>query len=189
MENFIDKLAEKLNAGEMIRANRAADTEQMERLQSRIREYERCLGQMTLLNRELQETVKKINADKTQEMETLAAMEKAVEVLQQAVNQQHKSVDGLKHSLEEGSVRTNDYVHKENVKVYRNVQAVIVEENAKQKGYFDELRQQFEELKQEVTAPRPTPGIQKGILGVAITAMLLAAASVAFQVLVYLQII
>ena len=108
MENFIDKLAEKLNAGEMIRANRAADTEQMERLQSRIREYERCLGQMTLLNRELQETVKKINADKTQEMETLAAVEKSVEVLQQAVNLQHKSVDGLKHTLEEDSVRTND---------------------------------------------------------------------------------
>ena len=189
MENFIDKLAEKLNAGEMIRANRAADTEQMERLQSRVKEYEKCLTQMAQLNQELQKTVKSMNADQGQVQEALTELEKSAEMLQQAMNMQHKSVDGLKYSLDEFSVRTNDFVHKENVKVYRNVQAVIVDENAKQNVQLEEIRKELEVLKQEVTAPKPTPGIQKGILTVSILGLLLAAASVAFQVLVYLQII
>ena len=41
-------------------------------------------------------------------------------------------IDGFAPSMEGLLEKANDYVHKENVKVYRNVQAVVVEETKKQ---------------------------------------------------------
>lgn len=189
MDNFMDKLAEKLNAGEIIKANREADTEQMEMLQGKIKEYEKCLEQMCRMNQELQNTIGGMKTESSEEQETLARLEKSVEILQQAVNMQHKSVDEVKRSMEELSVRINDFVHKENVKVYRNVQAVVVEEAAKQNEAVKGLVPIIEEVKNAVTTPQPTPGIMKGVLGVSVTAMILAAASIIFQILVYLQLI
>ena len=46
MDTFMDKLAQKLNAQEMIRANSAADAEEMDQLKSQLREYDECLAQM-----------------------------------------------------------------------------------------------------------------------------------------------
>ena len=189
MDNFMDRLAEKLNAGEIIKANREADTEQMEMLEGKIKEYEKCLDQMCRMNQELQNTIAGMKTEGGQEQESLARLEKSVEVLQQAVNMQHKSVDGVKRCMEELSVRINDFVHKENVKVYRNVQAVVVEEAAKQNEAVKGLVPMLEEVKNAAEAQQPVPGIMKGVLGVSVTAMILAAASIVFQVLVYLQII
>ena len=39
MDTFMDKLAQKLNAQEMIKANSAADAEEMDQLKSQLREY------------------------------------------------------------------------------------------------------------------------------------------------------
>lgn len=63
MDTFMDKLAQKLNAQEMIKANSAADAEEMDQLKSQLREYDECLAQMQQVNKEL----KAIN----QEMEKL----------------------------------------------------------------------------------------------------------------------
>ena len=189
MDNFMDRLAEKLNAGEIIKANREADTEQMEMLEGKIKEYEKCLDQMCRMNQELQNTIAGMKTEGGQEQESLARLEKSVVVLQQAVTMQHKSVDGVKRSMEELSVRINDFVHKENVKVYRNVQAVVVEEAAKQNEAVKGLVPMLEEVKNAAEAQQPVPGIMKGVLGVSVTAMILAAASIVFQVLVYLQIL
>ena len=175
MDNFMDRLAEKLNAGEIIKANREADTEQMEMLEGKIKEYEKCLDQMCRMNQELQNTIAGMKTEGGQEQESLARLE--------------KSVDGVKRSMEELSVRINDFVHKENVKVYRNVQAVVVEEAAKQNEAVKGLVPMLEEVKNAAEAQQPVPGIMKGVLGVSVTAMILAAASIVFQVLVYLQII
>ena len=46
MDTFMDKLAQKLNAQEMIKANSAADAEEMDQLKNQLREYDECLAQM-----------------------------------------------------------------------------------------------------------------------------------------------
>ena len=43
MDTFMDKLAQKLNAQEMIKANSAADAEEMDQLKSQLREYDLSL--------------------------------------------------------------------------------------------------------------------------------------------------
>ena len=42
MDTFMDKLAQKLNAQEMIKANSAADAEEMDQLKSQLREWLEC---------------------------------------------------------------------------------------------------------------------------------------------------
>lgn len=54
MDTFMDKLAQRLNAQEMIDANSAADVEELNRLRGRIKEYDECLEQMREVNQELQ---------------------------------------------------------------------------------------------------------------------------------------
>ena len=68
------------------------------------------------------------------------------------------------------ALENNENVHKECVKVYRNVQAVVVEENGKQ----------TETLVNSVAALK---GKLNAVLGVSITAMILALAGVVLQVL------
>lgn len=53
MDTFMDKLAQRLNAQEMIDANSAADVEELNRLRGRIKEYDECLEQMREINQEL----------------------------------------------------------------------------------------------------------------------------------------
>ena len=49
MDMFMDKLAQKLNAQEMIKANLAADAEEMNQLKSKVKEYSDCLEQVQKL--------------------------------------------------------------------------------------------------------------------------------------------
>lgn len=82
----------------------------------------------------------------------------------------------LKKVQEEQFEQLSDHVHKENVKVYRNVQAAVVEENGKQN---------------DVTAKSISSvgGKLGAVLGVSIIALLASVAGLVFQILVYLHII
>ena len=82
----------------------------------------------------------------------------------------------LKQVLDEKLENSADTVHKECVRVYRNVQAVVVEESKKQ---TESLEEQVGQLKKKMGT----------ILGVAVIGWLTALAGIVFQVLVYLQII
>ena len=46
MDNFIDRLAQKFTAGEVIRANSVAEERELKRLREQVAEYERCLQEM-----------------------------------------------------------------------------------------------------------------------------------------------
>ncbi len=154
MDAFMDKLAEKLRAGEIIKANRAADIEEMERLQSRVKEYEACLERLAAVKAELDETAQNMG----------------------------KELSKKASQIELNMQDTRDHVHKESVKVYRNVQAVVVGEAAKQAEQLEELKFSVEELK-TLASVKETPGIQKGILAVSIMSLLVSAASLTLWLL------
>lgn len=50
MDNFMDKLAKRFNAGEIIKANAQAEARDMKRMQERAAEYERMMQEMRRLN-------------------------------------------------------------------------------------------------------------------------------------------
>ena len=158
MDNFMDKLAQKFSAQEMIRANSQAEAEEMKRLQMQVSEYEKILQEMRKLNYRNTEISEKLdlmigdNADKIREMKEdeqklitalrdltdeqtrnrEAELERKEEERLEQEHEQEVSnkadLTAITDLLEDKFQRSDDFVHKENVKVYRNVQAVVVDE-------------------------------------------------------------
>ena len=160
MDNFIDKLAQKFIAGEVIKANSVAEERELKRLREQVQEYEKCFQEMRKLQMantqsagQLQELMKKAeehfgqlekeSREKLQQwqmsgeennkdsIEILKRMEEVLGESKQEVNQLLSNIEELQKDLENRFRQSDDYLHKENVKVYRNVQAVVVEEVTK----------------------------------------------------------
>lgn len=168
MDTFMDKLAHKLAAQEMIKANMAADAEEMNKLKEKTKEYAECLEQVQKL---AEAGVDRINeTQKSTEAQMNAEVQAVLEELKAQLAEQPEALEELKKQLGEKVAASNENIHKECVKVYRNVQAVVVEENGKQTeavaGIVNGLR-----------------GKLNAILGVSITALILAIGSIVIQVL------
>ena len=184
MDNFMDKLAQRLTAQEMIKANSAADAAELERLQKQLEQYDACLQEMRKLSLNNVETTDKIHNLIDESMEKIQQVQPEPDQAERIRNQlatlqsqvqsqltsQQEQMQGQFNALQEklqdqlttlqeqtgeqivqlrqaaaGSEQldalkdaVNDFVHKENVKVYRNVQAVVVEEGSKQAKALEE---------------------------------------------------
>lgn len=128
MDTFIDKLAQKKNAQEMIRANAAAEAAKMEQMQKQMKVYDELMQEIRRVNIKTAE-----NVDSVRDM--LAQCTEKLEALETAGGQSEdveKQLAGIKSLLEERLTQSEEFVHKENVKVYRNVQAAFTEELEKQ---------------------------------------------------------
>ena len=157
MDNFIDKLAQKFNAQELIKANSQAEAAEMKKLQLQISEYEKILQEMRKLNYRNSELSEKIdglvgdNAGKLKGMqedeqkllstlqnianEYLRLQKEALEkeeARQAALDEAAANKRLDREMLEELFKNSDDFTHRENVKVYRNVQAVVIDELKKQ---------------------------------------------------------
>ena len=199
MDTFMDKLAQKLNAQEMIKANSAADAEEMDQLKNQLREYDECLAQMQQVNKELKainHEMEKLMAEtiapevKKMAEESVAALqklqqenaEKLQELSQQytakleELQQSTEALDELQKHVDEKLSTTEESVHKECVKVYRNVQAAVVEENEKQ----------TDAIAEKVSAS--LGGKLNGVLGISIAALVVTIADIVLHVLSVLHI-
>lgn len=148
MDTFMDKLAQKMNAQEMIKANSAADAAKMEQLQNQVMEYENLLQEMRKVNLktvENAEQVKQIVQESLQKIEE-------IQVAADSTEEREALVAEVKKQLEEAFKQSNDFQHKENVKVYRNVQAAMVEELNKQTETIV-AKQQENNKKQKALVP------------------------------------
>lgn len=128
MDTFMDKLVQKRNAQGMIDANTAADAAKMEMLQRQVAEYELLLQEM-----------RKVNIKTVENMEQMQrAIEASFRKIEefQVGNDAYAATESLladmKKQMEESFRRSDDFFHKECVKVYRNVQASTTEELNKQ---------------------------------------------------------
>ena len=154
----MDKLAQKFNAQDVIHANTEAETAEMMRLKQQVAEYEKILQEMRKLNyknMELSEKIATVISDKTSEMsqvqreqkEILAALQNLTDEqtrnLEQSLSDNTEEEERAKQELLERTKEnleqieqlikdSDDFTHKESVKVYRNVQAVLIEELNKQ---------------------------------------------------------
>ncbi|MCR5280009.1 MAG: hypothetical protein K6E19_11265 [Lachnospiraceae bacterium] len=139
MDGFMDKIAHKLGtAGEAIRANTEADARALKEARSRVRTLESGIEEMKRLSHKC--------AEINELTEQLA--KGAIERLEEAEGKQIPVVteentpaasDELKNLIEDSFKKQEDTIHQENVRVYRNVQASIV----------DELKQQSEAIAAE----------------------------------------
>lgn len=168
MDTFMDKLAQKLNAQEIIKANTAADTEELNRLKSQVAQYNECLDKLRRLIDESTEEMKGAS------QESAAGINRLLEESLAKIREiQQESTETTDDKLEERFAAVEENVHKECVKVYRNVQAVVVEESGKQTKALEELAAKVNSFNGKLGA----------VLGVSIAALVFALAGTALQVL------
>lgn len=235
MDTFMDKLAQKLNAQEMIRANSAADAAELSRIREQNAEYDALIQKIKESSEgnaksavKLEQSIMQVaehteraaqnieqtarNAEITEQNAKKAAenavrIEQSVELVErnaekveanalkieelvaagiskieemQATGKNTEELNGLLAELKKVQAEQfdtlTDHVHKENVKVYRNVQAVVVEE----------LEKQNETVGKTMNIVAKKVGVA---VGISIVAMLAAAGGLAFQILTYFHII
>ena len=143
MDNFIDKLAQKFTAGEVIKANQAAEEGELRRLREQVAEYERCLQEMRKLqmrNTEAAESLKELLEQSKADIRGLAdeslnkitrltASEGSDKRIEETLDKLMATAEKNQKEIAEWFRQADDFLHKENVKVYRNVQAVVTEES------------------------------------------------------------
>jgi hypothetical protein len=177
MDTFRVKLAQRFNAQDMIKANSEAEANEMKRLKQQLAEYEQIIQEMRKLNYKNTELTEKLdlmigeNADKMHGLQENE--QKLIELLHGITEEQTKNrkadlaqreeerlekersqdvqqeidMEAVKQLIEGKFQESDDFVHKENVKVYRNVQAVVVEEV---KNCVDTLQEDQNKLKKKV---------------------------------------
>ena len=127
------------------------------------------------IDRLVEESIAKINEIKADDDRKDAETAAAVEALKAETI---AALEAVKEQISEKLESSNENVHKECVKVYRNVQAVVVEENNKQTESLKEA------MKETVTAAvKGFKGKLVAILIFSILSFLLAAGSVALQIM------
>lgn len=153
MDSFMDELVQKFTPQDMIRANAAAEAAEIESLEKQLTlfkeqmdKYDDCLQEMRKLNLKNIESAQDVQqlADKAGEHIGKTA-EESVDGIRRMINESLAKIEEIKghaDNTEEitGVVREvqakteeiiknlEDYLHTDNVKVYRNVQAAMTEE-------------------------------------------------------------
>ena len=107
MDNFIDKLAQKFTAGEVIRANSAAEERELKKLREQVAEYERCLQEM----RKIQMT----NTQSAQQLHDL--MVESSESIHKLVKESLDKIAGIQLETESQKAEANKSVEKATVTV------------------------------------------------------------------------
>jgi uncharacterized phage infection (PIP) family protein YhgE len=203
MDMFMDKLAQKLSAQEMIKANTAADTEELNRLKDQVEEYNEYLDRLKKLIDESDARLKE--AADTEAVSRLAeesigkiqAMQQEFAGLESIQQELTERLDGINSSLSERLERLEEKldagnedfvtdkldgleesVHKECVKVYRNVQAVVTEESEKLSTASDETQEKVKLLSGRL-------GV---VLGISSAALIFSLVSMILQILGVLNI-
>ncbi len=212
MDNFIDRLAQKFIAGEVIRANSAAEEREMKKLREQVAEYERCLQEMRkiqltntqsaqnlhdmmvenadgirkltqeslgkLANVQLEADAQNTDAKKAVDAAAtaMAKMEEQVLKMQETVASLSEDLNKNQAEMKECFEKADDFLHKENVKVYRNVQAVVVEE-------VGNKAQEIIKASEEAASKASKPVLVFAVLG-----FVMAAASLVFQIFEYMGI-
>ena len=119
MDSFMDKIAQKFSSQDVIRANSEAEAKELEMAKEKIAEYENILSEIRRLN------LKSVETNEITNQLVQASVEKLEEYKIQGVGKDYsEDIENIKSSIKD----QEDYIHKENVRVYRNVQASIVDE-------------------------------------------------------------
>lgn len=203
MDTFIDKLAQKRNAQEMILANMTAEAAKMEQMQNQMNAYDELMQEIRQVNlktaanlsdvqntlkeymskiesmqsddgreaetRQVLDRIKGLLEDNSRNEETMQVLDRIKGLLEDNSRNEEtmQTLTQLKEVLEEKFKQSDDYLHRENVKVYRNVQAAVAEE----------LSKQTDELKQSQKANRGS----KAVLPIAVLTLLAVLADIAIH--------
>lgn len=141
MDSFKDKIAEKFGTTDIIRANSEAEAKELNNAKARVEELEKAVSEMRRLSLKCAETNEmttqmiRASIEKIEETQVNAPQAEAVDYTER-LDAIEKQIQVLKDAMADSFKEQEEVIHKEDVRVYRNVQASII----------DELKQQSEAL-------------------------------------------
>ena len=138
MDNFMSKLSQRINAQDTIKANFMADMAEKEKMKKQLQEYDAIL-----------QSVRNIYLKQEESSEAFAKLAEKIEALQTTDALKPEILDELKECIS----KSDEYTHRECVKVYRNVQALLDEQNKKLEESTEALKQELEEAMNGFKAP------------------------------------
>ena len=149
MDGFMDKLAQKFGTQDVIRVNSEAEAKELEATKEAVKEYENILSEVRRLN------LKGVETNEMTAQLVQASLEKLEAYKAEGAGRDYsEDIQAIKDTVAESKDSTSsllkeqeDFIHKENVRVYRNVQAAVVEELKQQ---TEALASQNAELKKKV---------------------------------------
>ena len=185
-----------MNPDEMIRANGAAEAAQTDRLKAEVEDYTQILGELRELyekNNELVQKLQFMNRNTTEGIRTVIEENnrQISEKLSELEAWDHNAFEAqMQASISEareqimGSIRessgaaqdlfreANDFNHRDNVRVYRNVQASMIAELAQQ---TQELSERLDIIQKQSEPDKSQTLMQKVSLGLLIAVMVIQA--------------
>ncbi len=131
MDNFMSKLSQRIGAQDTIKANFMAETAEKEQLKKQLEENGAILQSMRNLYLKQEEN--------TERFLKLAEQLESVKL----ENTESTDLSALVQEIKECISRSDEFTHKECVKVYRNVQALLDAHNTKVSEYNGTLEAQI----------------------------------------------
>lgn len=132
MDNFMSKLSQKINAQDTIKANFMADMAEKEHMKKQLQEYDGILQSMHNLYLK-QEENSEVFRHAAERLEALYASE----------SEKPSVLAEVKELID----KSDEFTHRECVKVYRNIQALLDEQNIKLSESTEAVKAQMEGCK------------------------------------------
>lgn len=142
MDNFMDKLAEKYNAQDMIRANSQAESAQMQSLQEQVEAYEAVLQEMRKLNYKNTELTEKMYALVDESIEKVRTLQIEAEGGANTEQVSREMTDAVNRAMSEAASNLDETV----VRSLTQTLETAIQQPA------DQLRQSTEDVKNSVVA-------------------------------------
>lgn len=147
MDNFMDKLAKRFNAGEIIKANSQAEARDMKRMQERTAEYERMMQEMRRLNLknvELTEQVQQLIQCGIEQIEGYGSGEA---LLGNKIDETGTSLKAETAAMQEAIKENVDFVRAD-IESVKTDMASVKEEIAPVKNYMQTLKYDVDSVKE-----------------------------------------
>ncbi len=123
MDLFIDKLAQKFTSLENSGGNQSTNAKETAKLREKVENYEKLLQEMKMLNLKNIESAGKLSELVDDAAKALSETKGSMEAEGSGVSAADAEAD--REMIRELFGKQEDTIHRENIKVYRNVQAAV----------------------------------------------------------------
>ncbi len=193
MESFMDRRADKLSAQEMIKANEAAEAAHREQIEKQNKQYEE---EIAVLRQNAQKLENRLD-DIEGALKDLSAKANNPDDSAQNVD---VAIGDLRENLEKRLDKSDETTHDVGVRIYRNVQASVIDEQNKQmdairedfKKQLDSIRGEFSVLLRRLDTTRSqleeeyrnnNNDSNKGIIPIGVLILLVSVANLVINIL------
>ncbi len=173
VDNFMDKLAEKISAQDIIRANAQAEAAEAERTKQEAEQFKLQLEELRQNEKQHRAAIEDAKASISKTQASIEETKSSIEETKASIEETVKTISDLNEKLSDNETK----VHDVGVQVYRNVQAVVEKGQEKNMDQFKEQSRRLEAIQIAIESKN------SAVLPVLIITLLVAGADLVINIL------